>query len=409
MVKIVHVTAEIAPIAKEGGLADVVYGLSRASVDMGHQVTVMLPNYDCLRRDRLDQANFEGIELILIDDPAFERGKIWGCPDDVQRFSRFCQKAHEKLPECDVVHLHDWAACPFLFFPQEQKQILTIHNLAYQGIASWDDMQWLKPPQEAWQNPNACNLLQAGIALADSITTVSPTYAKEIQTEAFGCGLDSFLRLHPGKLTGILNGIDPTYWKPHKRLPFSRKEKPVIGCVSRLTEQKGLPLIRSTIDFALKHSCKFFLLGSSTETKINEEFQQLAEQYASHPDIHLIIAYDEERASQIYATSDLIIVPSNYEPCGLTQMIAHVNGVLPVVRHTGGLADTVQDEVDGFVFEEATITAYHATLDRALTIRSSQPEKWETMRKTALSRDWSWTRAAKQYLDLYSTPVQSKL
>ena len=387
---IVHLVSELAPVAKAGGLADVVFGLAQATQSKGHTVEVILPKYDCLDYTELSNlkpvfrelwsydgphryhntiwsAEVQGINVFLLEPhhPGhfFSRGMIYGCPDDVDRFIYFSRAALEYLFKAgknpDVLHLHDWptsiAAVLYkeMYVPlglQVKNTVLTIHNLEHQGKCSPQNLlsaglsgeDFLTPSkmQDPFL-PNHLNLLKGGIEYADSITTVSPTYEKEIHTIEGGCGLQSLLTKYQSKLKGILNGIDYDYWNPatdlhlphrytlknattgkqgnkkelRKRLGLKDSKGPLVCCISRLVPQKGPELMRYALQKALNQGSQCIVIGTTPLPEIAAEFQAVK-------NLVLQLNYDEALAHLTYAASDLIVIPSLFEPCGLTQMIA---------------------------------------------------------------------------------------
>jgi starch synthase len=486
LMRIIHLAAEFAPIAKAGGLGEVVTGLAREETRAGETVEVIIPKYDfinipnlqlevpefkCLQSGQLHSnamwsATCEGCSLHLLEarHPAgyFHRGKIYGCEDDIPRFIYFTKAVLEylslKKEPIDVLHIHDWhvaLAAPLLkdlFKHLPVKSVLlTIHNLEHQGkCATWDldainlnGASYLTPAKLQDNNPlypQTINLLKGGIVYADAITTVSPTYAKEILTPAYGFGLDTTLRQNSKKITGILNGIDPNLWDPakdpvlpkpygkesslsailaakeaareslQKKLGLSPNKRPWIGAVTRLVPQKGPELIEAALSHTLERGGTFLLLGSSPIPKIQTHFQTLKEKYAGEKSAFLHFDYDEKLAHEIFAALDFLVVPSHFEPCGLTQIIAMRYGTLPIVRATGGLKDTVFDCEDsgipaakrnGFLFEKPTASAIHQTIDRAIALMHADPATFQSIIRKAIQIDSSWKAPSREYLQLY--------
>ncbi len=409
---ILHVAAELAPIAKVGGLADVLLGLPKAQTQLNQQVTILLPNYDTIQPP-LPNSN---VNLLLLDSPDnhFKRGTIYGCSDDTERFLAFCHLAAEQIQTLkpDIVHLHDWQTCALTALIPNT--ILTIHNLAYQGQCNTLSL----PHLDAFQKDDHYNLLAGGIRLAKQVTTVSPTYAKEALTPEYGCGLEPLLQENKKKFHGILNGIDTDYWNPKTDPHLSHHydadsletkaklkaelqaklglkqdlKKPLIASVTRLVPQKGPEYIKEALHYSINNEAQFVLLGSSPIEEIQNDFSNLKD-----PNLATCLEYNEELAHQIYAAADLFIVPSLFEPCGLTQMIALRYGTLPLVRMTGGLADTIKNEINGFTFE----TELTPTLAKAIETWYEKPEKWKKIQQTGITTDFSWKRSAAEYLALY--------
>jgi starch synthase len=320
----------------------------------------------------------------------------------------------------------------------------SLHNLGHQGWTGPQVLQHnrldigrLLVPERLQDpsNPRAVNLMKGGIVFSNFVTTVSPRYAWEIQHTDQGMGLQGVLREHNRKFGGVLNGIDDDVWNPetdpliaaqygietleHKarnrealraRLKLVEVDKPVVSVVSRLDKQKGVELIRRGIDFALAHQAQFVLLGSAQDPAINARFWQAKHELEANPDCHLELGYDEELAHLIYAGADLILIPSVYEPCGLTQMIAMRYGCVPVVRRVGGLADTVFDanysdrpfeERNGYLFDELSFEAQDSALGRALGLWQQFPEYFRQLRINGMRADHSWRQPAQRYLDIY--------
>jgi len=449
--RIAHVASEMAPFAKVGGLGDVVLGLCRELQTQGHQPTVVLPLYGTLDRTvlgplrRLDQCDstvgdstiwstdYEGLPLWLIEpkDGSFDRPSIYGWPDDVERFSQFSQAAWRWLARqpLDLIHCHDWqTACLTPLAAGKMPTLLTLHNIDYQGACAPEQLEPLGLLNED-------NCLRAGIRAASHIAAVSPTYSREIQTPLGGRGLDALLRSRSQQLSPVLNGIDTTYWNPATDplltshldpdgpLPFkwANREalsnrlglrfdpsRPLVGVVARLVPQKGIALIQAALRHTLQQGGQFVLLGSCGSPEIQAQFESLQE----GPDLQLCLTHDEATAHQIFAASDLFLVPSLFEPCGLTQLIALHYGAIPLVRRTGGLADTIFDleheaNGNGFVFDDPTPPAICATLSRALHRWHHTPQDWTTWVRQAMRQDVSWRRSATTYANLYEQLVDS--
>ncbi len=487
---IVHIASELAPIAKVGGLADVIYGLSRELSSLGHTVEVVIPKYDCLHfhdlKDlKIEQrelwteggttpysntiwsATLDGLKVLLIEPHHpkhyFSRGMIYGCPDDSDRFCYFSKVALEYLlkrePSPDIIHSHDWptALLPVLsrtLHPKSNiKNIFTIHNMQHQGVCSKKTLVHLglykKLAKEAPKihdpkNPLLINLLRGGIEYADLITTVSPTYEKEIQLPEGGFGLEKALVDNRHKLRGILNGIDEHFWNPEidphlaKRYPtheitknnlstvldgkrenkrhlqnhlrLKTSDAPLVACVSRLVPQKSPELIAYAFEHTLEKGGQFVLLGSTNDPPLLDAFQLLQEQYGHAENGAILLDHDEALAHLIFAAADLFVIPSLFEPCGLTQLIALRYGTIPVARLTGGLKDTVFDcdtstrpleERNGFTFEFADTQGVDWALERALECYQNNPEKWHALILNGMRMDLSWKHAAQEYVKAY--------
>ncbi len=347
---IIHVTSELAPIAKVGGLGDVVHGLSKELIKLGHKVQVILPKYDCLQFDKIENLKVEesgvwsgktdGIDILLIEaDHYFSRGAVYGEADDTTRFAHFCRTVVEYLfktkKQPDVIHVHDWptALIPVLCGPK-MKTLLTLHNMEHQGKCSPSVLTKLGLTPEKMEDPlnhKLINLLKGGIEYADKITTVSPTYEKEIICPVGGFGLDKILLKHKNKLTGILNGIDETVWDstndPHLSAKFSAKNVrqgklenkkqlqshfqlkqenvPVVASVTRLVSQKAPNLIIHAIQRTLEIGGQFILLGSGSAEE-RKPFLKLK----PHKNLSINLNYDEALAHIIFGGADMFVIPS---------------------------------------------------------------------------------------------------
>ena len=470
--KILFASAEAYPLAKVGGLGDVAGSLPKALRSLGHDVRMVLPRYGMIRdakddggpfavraggsalEARLKTTNLSGLPVYLIDRPdLFDRPKIYEYEDDGKRFGFFCRAILDSLPAADfwpdVIHLNDWHSAMVAVFLRTLyagderyhriKTVLTIHNLQHQGLFGRDLFEWLGLPAEAW-NLEAVefyghlNFMKAGIVYADFVNTVSPTYAKEIQTEEYGCRLDGLLRARSAKLTGILNGIDYDVWNPAKDPIIAQKyskstvdkkaankaalqketglpakaDVPVLGMVSRVTEQKGFDILIPALPELLREGVQTILLGAG-ERKFEAPLEELA---ASHPGFVAYLKYDEAFAHRIYAGSDFFLMPSKFEPCGLGQMISLRYGTLPIARITGGLTDTVRDLTadptrgNGFAFEEYAPAALLDATHRAVAFFHGR-RGWKGVRQRAMSLDLSWNASAKGYAALYERVLGS--
>ena len=384
-------------------------------------------------------------------DKYFDRDYLYNTPegdypDNAERFTFFSRAALEvlKLEPHHILHCHDWQSALAITFLKAQphlypqlssvKTVLTVHNLGFQGLFLPQDWHLLNlegnlfTPQYL-EFYGKINFIKGGLIFADAITTVSPTYAEEIKTAEQGFGLEGIFRQRAASLTGILNGVNYNLWNPETdpliterysienpsgkkickadlQAAFSLpedKDVPLIGMVSRLTTQKGFDLIERALEKVLSHNLQFILLGTG-ERKYQEFLLHAA---AQHPEkLAVKIAYDESLAHKVIAGSDMFLMPSRYEPCGLTQLYSFKYGTIPVVRASGGLKDTVEEfdpkteEGNGFVFSSYEVADFLAALDRALAI-FSQEKKWQTLVKNAMTLYFSWTKSALAYLDLY--------
>jgi starch synthase len=459
--RIVHISAELAPIAKIGGLGDVLHGLSKALLAKGDDITIIMPKYDTLDlrlvrhlkvietqhfiqfdktvcNNTLWQGVVDTIPVILIEshDPKefFDRGTVYGCPDDIDRFLYFSLAALEYVRKlnCDVIHLHDWhvaiiAVLIKKFYPKiRAKVVLTIHNLSYQGICTQTDLDQIGLFDPLLLEGVYCNLLKGGIIYADFITTVSPTYAQELLKTPISGDLQNTLKEHASKLIGILNGIDYSYWNPENdpylpfhysshspqpkelvkkelkaRLSLAEEDAPLVCAITRLVPQKGPELIKAAILRTLEWGGQFVLLGSALDEKTHSQFYNLKRKLAGSHHVHLELTYNEELSHLVFAAGDLFLIPSLFEPCGLTQLIAMRYGTVPVARATGGLSDTVFDGKNGFTFEPYTIEGLFEAMDHALKTWYDEPEEWQAIQSRGMKEDYSWDKPAEAYRYLY--------
>jgi len=467
--------AEIVPFAKTGGLADMVAALSSSLAESGVTVNMVLPAYRRVIRDfltrrrpvRTVQISISGqtvtcrlyrkrlgpkLTIFFVRaDEYFDREGYYGdaCgdfADNAERFAFFCRAVLEVagLTGSRIIHLHDWQAAPAAAMlrlqPERYPQlagagtVLTIHNLAYQGL--FDSCHWpaldLNP---AYFNPNQfefygkVNFLKSGLVNARRLTTVSPTYALEVQDSGGGFGLEGVLSERLKDLSGILNGVDYAIWNPEtdvsiasqystadlsgKRLcKLALQENcglhrdagvPLICMVTRLTDGKGLDLVMEVIDSLLGDGVQFVMLGSG-QRRFEEFFSALACRFPGRAAVR--VGFDEALAHRTIAGADILLMPSQYEPCGLTQMYALKYGTVPVVRRTGGLADSIvpydptSSQGDGFVFSDyravALLDAVHQTLKAY-----RDKDEWSSIVRRGMAADHSWTRSTEVYLSLY--------
>jgi len=482
---IVHITPEMAPVAKVGGLADVVFGISRELAIRGNHVEAILPKYDNLRYDHIFELHevykdlwvpwYDGAihctvffgfvharNCFFIEPHSgenfFSRGSIYGSPDDVLRYAFFSRAAMEFLWKSgkhpDIIHCHDWqtALVPvFLYEFYQQlgmthpRACLTIHNFKHQGLTGAELLKasGLHQPDRFFdwnrmgdnQHKLALNLLKGGIVYSNFITTVSPRYAFETKDQGQGFGLEPTLHTHHMKYGGVVNGIDYDVWNPEvdhqilarygvgtidakydnkralrHRLMLADNEKPIIAFIGRLDPQKGLELVRHAIFSTLERGGQFVLLGSSPDQAINNDFWGLKHMLNDSPDCHLEIGFDDDLAHLIYAGSDIMLVPSQFEPCGLTQLISLRYGTIPVVRTVGGLADTVfdkdhsdrpLDQRNGYRFDNYDVPGLESALGRAIDCYYQYPEHFRELIKNAMRADYSWNRPGEDYLNIY--------
>ncbi|MEL3906381.1 MAG: glycogen synthase GlgA [Treponema sp.] len=479
--RILMITSEAVPFAKTGGLADVVSALSYALKKIGYDVRIVMPRYYKINRKDLTPLPgalgvtigsreywtevFEttlpdsDIPVYFIDhEESFGRDGIYGCPsepdygDNPKRFSilshaafQLCRKQNW-IP--DIMHAHDWptALVPVLLKFNEQYKdfrktasVFTIHNIGYQGIYSkllYPDigLDWLHFYSSGFDDWDRINFLKAGLTSADELTTVSPTYAQEIQRPEYGFRMDGILQFRKDHLTGILNGVDTAVWNPaaDPYIPFnytldtlSEKAKnkealqqrmglpqdpsiPLFGMVTRLTDQKGIaelfgPAYGAAFKICTEIKLQMAVLGAG-DRWCEDELTSLAGRL---PNLRVYIGYDEALSRLIEAGSDFFLMPSRYEPCGLNQMYSLLYGTLPVVRNTGGLADTVENYNEqtgsgtGFVLNDLTPHSVYNTVDWAANTWFKHPEHIAAMRKRGMSKDFTWEKSAQHYLEVY--------
>ena len=396
------------------------------------------------------------VPIWLVDAPSlFDRpgnpyvdanGHDW--PDNAQRFTLFAKVAVEvALGQTeldwrpDLVHCNDWQTglIPALLHGHTDRPatVFTIHNLAYQGLFNWDTFALLNLPESLWSMEamefyDQVSFIKGGIVFADMISTVSPMYAEEIRTPEYGHGLEALLTSRADRLVGILNGVDYGHWNPardsylkHKYNAHTVSEKiynklqlqrqfglpvdehiPLIGMVSRLAEQKGIDMILEALPALTRHPVQFVFLGNG-DKDLEQGLTDASQQF--HDQVAVFIGYDEQLAHRIEGSADMFLMPSRYEPCGLNQIYSLRYGTLPIVRRTGGLANTVinadsktirQGTATGFIFDDPSAAALTATVERALTL-FADPKKWKKLVFSAMQQDFSWRRSAKHYLELY--------
>lgn len=453
--------AEAAPWVKVGGLADVAGALPEALRRLGADVRLMLPRYGTIDPMRaglvkvldnyptpMDWRNEEcqlwstpDGKTLFVENHFFfgSRSRVYGDGDDAERFVLFCRAALDACRHSgwipDVVHAHDWHTAAALRIawaaPQRPGLVFTIHNMAHQG--SFGPQKW--PLLGVYDAQAPLNLMEQALRVSDVITTVSPTYAKEIRSPEYGHGLDGLLRQRDDRLVGILNGIDTDEWDPSRDariaatfcaddlagkatckarlqaamgLPVN-PHVPLVGVVTRLDPQKGVNLICSSFHEILHYSsAQMVLLGSGADAY--EQSIRMAA--AGNPSrIAGYIGFNNELARLIYAGSDLFLMPSSFEPCGLAQMIAMRYGTIPVARATGGLVDTILDasspDGTGYLFSRFSKDAMLGALGRALNDYTRTSSWQETMRR-AMRRDVSWERSARTYTDVYAWAASNR-
>lgn len=472
--RVLHVAAEVFPLVKTGGLADVVAALPVAQAQQGADVRLLLPGYPAVLegvqgartiidigtcfgalRVRLLQARMPGTALpvYVVDAPYLYRragnpylapgGDEW--PDNLQRFALLGWVAAHLAADdadpqwhADIVHAHDWhaalACAQVADHPANGvRSVFTIHNMAFQGLFPMHDWPLLGLASRhmspaGLEFHGQLSFMKAGLQYAHCITTVSPTYAREIATPEFGFGLDGAVRARGADVLGILNGIDTEVWNPatdaalaerydadrldgkrscrralQKELGLEVDESALlVTIVSRLSAQKGLDLVLGALPGLMSAGVQLVVQGTG-EPALESAFR-LAQQ--AHPGrVHVHVGYDEARAHRLVAGADAIAVPSRFEPCGLTQMYGLRYGTLPVVRCVGGLADTVRDAGEeggnGFVFDEATAAAFAAAVLRAQGLRRADPRGWAAMQRAGMAAELGWATAARHYGGMY--------
>jgi starch synthase len=456
------VCAELAPLAKTGGLGDAIAGLSIALVRAGHDVRVLLPNYGpparagrAIKTIPSKSAGTRYVEIrhdlgdvrvYLLDAADFGDGAIYtGDTRDARRFFALAD-AGVRLPAAlkwmpDVVHCHDWHAAlvPVLLrnrAPKHRpKTMLTLHNIGYQGVfpagvLDADEQAELARSINRTTIPPLINYLRAGVEAADVITTVSPTHAREIQTSAYGAGLEDLLRARRHDLVGILNGVDYSIWDPRVDpyigvhydrddpagkqrvkqavcrelgLAYERRE-PLLGVVTRLVPQKGIDLLAAVLPGLLERTRASFALLGSGDRELERTLAAIRDRVPTR--VSFRAGYDEALAHRILAGSDIVLVPSRYEPCGLTQMYALRYGSIPVVRATGGLADTIRHfdpatgAGNGSVFRDADPEGVAWGIRTALGWYADG-DAWTRVVRNAMADDFSWPRQVPHYEELY--------
>ncbi len=471
--KILFVTPELAPWSKAGGLGDATVALGKALASKGHEVRAVTPLYGSVPGREKMGTLIESLKVGVQGDPCkagcrirtlqvspnfeawfvehedfYGAREIYPARDDAGERAAFYGRA--ALDAClttswipDVIHCHDWTAglVPVLLNTTlkqsalgQAKAVITIHNLQHQGLYPKRIMAYLGLPESLWtplelECLGGINFLKGGILHADKVITVSPTYAKEILTPAFGYGLDDVVRRRAGALSGILNGVDRDEWNPeadpHIAAPFSARKPtgksdckaallrelnlatdrdiPLVGVVSRLWEQKGLDLAVSVLPKFLREGRLQFVLLGSGDAWLENEFKRLAIDFPALCAVR--IGYDNGLSHRIEAGSDFFLMPSRFEPCGLNQMYSMAYGTLPIVRSTGGLADTVsgwdgKNKGTGIVFEHADQGGVEWALNRALEVYQ-QPAVYKGLQKTAMAAKFSWAKSAEAHLECY--------
>ncbi len=480
--RVLEVASEAVPFAKTGGLADVAGALPGALARLGCDVTLVLPAYrqvfeqglpieptgiefevpiggrrTLARVLRCPLPDSSATALLVANDEFFDRPSLYGgandYPDNAERFIFFSRAAIElacrQTAPFDIIHCHDWQTG---LVPAYQKilyrdwpavgnarTVMTIHNLAYQGLFwHWDmlltGLDWKYFNWQQMEFHEQLNLLKTGIVFADAVSTVSPTYAREIQTSEGGCGLEGLLAARAGVLTGIVNGIDTAAWNPatdpHIPRHFTAADvdtgkyaarvalaarlghaapddRPLVAFVGRLVEQKGVNLVLELLGRLAGTGRAHFMVLGTGDPVAEESLQRAAASFPGTVDV--VTNFDEGLAHLVQAAADIMLVPSRFEPCGLTQLYAQRYGAVPVVRATGGLVDTVIDATPeaindgtatGFVFGPADPGALVQAVERALDLHADR-DRWHRLVRQVMARDWSWDSSGRAYLRLF--------
>jgi len=456
--KIVMIASEVVPFAKTGGLADVTGALPLALEKQGHEVAVVMPGYKAVQylKSPVVRSFSAGVSSAAIgkksriyfidNDKLYGRDGLYGdksgdYKDNLERFSYFCRKALELLKEIgfqpDILHCHDWQAAiapvylKTLFaaddFFRNTRTVFTIHNIGYQGIFPKEQLpvtglDWPVFNSEMLEYYGQVNILKGGIVFSDVINTVSETYSKEIQTKEFGFGMEGVLGRRKDDLYGIINGLDNSIWDPaaDKKIfeNFSIKDlegkkadkaglqklcglpvkagEPLIGIVSRLAQQKGFDIISGAIDEICRMGLQMVILGTGDQ-KYHDIMQAAAGKYPKT--VSLNLRFDDNLAHKIYAGSDIFLMPSNYEPCGLGQMISLRYGTVPLVYKTGGLADTV-NENNGYVFDRYSSEELGKAVKKAVKDFKDR-RRWRELMLRGMKCNFSWSAQSKKYVELY--------
>ena len=471
--KVCFIAAEAAPFVKVGGLGDVIGSLPKSLRELGVDARVILPLYSSIDRERFGlkykayqfvdlgwrhsycgifETEVDGVPCYFVDNEQyFNRDSIYGQIDDGERFAFFSKAALEILPALDfkpdVVNVNDWhTALSVIYldvlksreaeFYKDMKSVLSIHNIEFQGRFNPYEMGNLFGLENKYFDAliynGDVNLLKGAIQLADRVNTVSETYAREILDPYFSYGLDKILTVEQGKLRGILNGIDVDKFNPktdpmipvnydlktfedkvQNKLAFQKEmdlelnaDIPLIGMVTRLTHQKGIDLILQASEEILKTGAQLVILGTG-DAHYESALRSL--EHYRHDRVRSILLFSNEMSAKIYAASDLFLMPSKTEPCGLSQLISMRYGTVPVVHRVGGLRDTVIPftgvEGNGFTFESFQAGDMMDAIYRAVTCFYQSPDEWKQIIKNNLQKDVSWEQSAKKYLDLYHEVV----
>ncbi|MBB6445817.1 glycogen synthase GlgA [Bacillus benzoevorans] len=471
--KVLFAVSECVPFIKSGGLADVAGSLPKEIKRLGTDVRVIMPKYGTISdtykqgmkkiseftvqvgwRNQycaIEEYTLDHVTFYFVDNEQyFSRGRMYGYDDDGERFAYFSQAVLESLPRLsfypDVIHCHDWhtGMIPFLLTRKYSwrkeyasiKTVFTIHNLQFQGIMPREALHDLFSLEDKYFNIEELefygniNFMKGALVAADKITTVSPTYMNEIQTDYFGERLNGVLNKRKADLSGIVNGIDGEIYNPEnneclvqnfrvsdaehlklknkrfiqEKFALPKTDAPLMTMITRLTKQKGLELVRGVFHELMHEDIQLIVLGTG-DPEFEDFFRSMEHQYGGK--FKAYIGFDESLAHQLYAGADLFLMPSKFEPCGLGQLIALAYGAIPIVRETGGLNDTVlsynevTDEGNGFSFTNFNAHDMLATIRRALFFYK-QKDVWSTLIKRAMLMNNSWSQSAYKYHQLYS-------
>ncbi|MFH1768061.1 MAG: glycogen/starch synthase [Candidatus Omnitrophota bacterium] len=453
--KVAFCSSEVFPFAKTGGLADVSGALPLALAKQGCEVKVFMPLYKGIKckkaNDQFAVSKCKDVEVIFVrNDDYFMRDALYGTnkgdyPDNLERFSFFSQRVVDILKKInfspDIIHCNDWQTAPLVIylktkfkgdpFLKKVKSVLTIHNLAYQGIFDKEKypalgIGWEYFSFQQLEFYDKLNLLKGGVVFADMVNTVSPTYAEQIKTVEFGCGLDGILREKSGRLSGILNAINYKVWDPNKDALIYKKYSPsnlkdkydnkklfqkqlgfeqkksifLLGMVTRLAEQKGIDILSKALDAIVKKN-QLVILGFGDE-RYHKILKSKEKKYKRNFSLNL--KFDESFAHKIYAACDAFLMPSRFEPCGLSQMISYKYATIPIVQHTGGLVDTVIDydkKGGGFVFSEYSEKALISAIERARGV-FQETKSWSLLLNKVSKYNFSWDKTSKDYIKMYT-------
>ena len=475
--RILFVTSECAPFSKSGGLADVAFSLPPALRKIGNEIAIITPMYRCVQQRFQDQIEFvmdlnivhggqeyamelhrgdrEGVPVWFLKyDPFFDRPQLYGYGDDKLRFAVFSRAVIEVLPALgempDILHCNDWeSALAVIYLKNDQvtrqhlkniRSVFTIHNIAYQGQFGAQELQTTFALPEGWydgglgfeyEGRHDVNLMKGAMMVADAVSTVSPTYARELHHHRYGMGLEGVAHLVDNKLQGILNGIDMDHYDPRldRRLPAAFDTEhmegkaackaavqrefglepeahfPLFCSVARLVEQKGIELIRELLPKLMDLGCQVIIYGQGDPFYI-DLFRECEKKWPGQ--FGFSSDYTEEKAARVFAGSDFYLMPSRFEPCGLSQMMAMRYGTVPIVHETGGLKDSVRaysdfDGIgDGFSFPEYTSQSLMLAIMNALRIYFCDEDTFVLLRRRCMEKDFSWDRSAQQYQRMYT-------